>query len=250
MYLNNKLGKHQAMSKEKELARHLPQTAPADRKRVREMLERHRAVYLKPSHGTGGYGIYKLSRTLDGYLLQNGTQSRRFKSFDHAYEAFEKSRGRRLYLVQQGIPLLRHHGRPFDLRVMVQRNPQSKWEVTGIVGRVAQPNKVVTNYHNGGQPKPVEELLAPLMSQAEIRRYIHRLHRLGIRVSSHLSGIFPRFRAYGIDIGLDTDLKPWIIEVNTRPDKYIFNALKDQRMFRKMIRYENKVLPKKKVIKK
>lgn len=249
MYFNNKFGKYRAMRNEKELARHLPPTAPATKKDVRGMLERYRTVYLKPSVGTGGYGIYRLSHTHEGYRLQGGTQSRTFKTFDGAYAAFEKGKGRRFYLVQKGIPLLQHYGRPFDLRVMVQRNPQNKWEVTGIVGRVAQPNKVVTNYHNGGQPKPIEELLAPLMSKAEIGSYIDRLNRLGIRVSSHLSGIFPRFRAYGVDIGMDKDHKPWIIEVNTRPDKYIFNTLKDKQMFRKIIRFE-RIVPKKQSIKK
>lgn len=249
MYWNNKLGKHQAMLKEKELARHLPQTAPADRKNVRVMLERYRTVYLKPNLGTGGYGIYRLQHTHEGYRLQGGTQSRTYKTFEAAFAAFEQGKGRKFYLVQKGIPLLRHHGNPFDLRVMVQRNPQNKWEVTGIVGRVAQPNKVVTNYHNGGQPKPIEELLAPLMSKAEISNYIERLNQLGIRVSRHLGGIFPSFRAYGVDIGMDKDLKPWIIEVNSRPDKYIFNALKDKRMFRKILRY-GRLTAKKQPIKK
>ncbi|WP_141692548.1 YheC/YheD family protein [Paenibacillus pectinilyticus] len=53
-----------------------------------------------------------------------------------------------------------------------------------------------------------------------------------------MSGIFPNFSSYGVDIGIDKEMKPWIIEVNTRPDKYIFNALSDKRMFRKIIRYE------------
>lgn len=43
------------------------------------------------------------------------------------------------------------------------------------------------------------------------------------------------FKEIGLDIGLDSALKPWIIEVNTRPDAYIFNQLKDKTMFRRVI---------------
>ncbi|OBG74226.1 hypothetical protein A9X05_26130 [Mycobacterium sp. E3298] len=35
-------------------------------------------------------------------------------------------------------------------------------------------------------------------------------------------------------------LKPWIIEVNSRPDKSIFNALSDKRMYRKIVSYSRR----------
>ncbi|MEX2461594.1 MAG: YheC/YheD family protein [Paenibacillaceae bacterium] len=238
VYWNNKLGKYRALRTSAELAHHLPPTNLAAKANVSGMLEKYRAVYLKPSHGTGGFGIFKLSRRDNGYLLQSGTLSRLFATFNGAYVAFEKAKGKKTYLVQKGIPLLRCHGRPFDLRIMTQLGPQRKWEVTGIVGRLARAHKVVTNYHNGGKPMPMRELLAPFLPKKEQVSYEGRLRALGLRISSHMSSIFPRFRAYGVDIGIDKELKPWIIEVNTRPDKYIFNALSDKRMFRKIIRYE------------
>jgi hypothetical protein len=95
----------------------------------------------------------------------------------------------------------------------------------------------VTNYHSGGRPMPVRQLLASFMPKAEQAPYEDRLKSLGVRISDHMSVIFPRFRSYGVDIGIDKKLKPWIIEVNTRPDKYIFNVIADKRMFRKIMRY-------------
>jgi glutathione synthase/RimK-type ligase-like ATP-grasp enzyme len=237
VYCNNKLGKHRALLTNVKLARHLPPTSLASKVKVRGMLEKYRAVYLKPNKGTGGFGIFKLSRRVNGYRLQNGTSSRSFTTFDGAYSAFTKAMGRKTYLVQKGIPLLHYQGRPFDLRIMVQRSQQRKWEVTGIVGRLARPHKVVTNYHSGGRPMPVHELLAPFMTRTKQAPHINRMKELSLRISRHMSGIFPRFRAYGVDIGIDKELMPWIIEVNTRPDKYIFNALADKRMFRKIMRY-------------
>jgi glutathione synthase/RimK-type ligase-like ATP-grasp enzyme len=238
VYRNNKLGKYKALLTNEELAFNLPPTILATVAKVERMVEKYHVVYLKPSNGTGGYGIFKLSRTDSGYRLENGIQSRSFSTFKGTYVAFQKAKRKKTYLVQKGIPLLRYKGRPFDLRIMVQRNRQRKWEVTGIVGRLALPNKVVTNYHSGGRPMPVGRLLTPFISKKEQVSYVESLKVLGLKISKHMSGIYPKFRSYGVDIGIDKEMKPWIIEVNTRPDKYIFNALSDKRMYRKIIRYE------------
>ncbi|MDG0813293.1 YheC/YheD family protein [Cohnella rhizosphaerae] len=151
MHGNNKMGKYRLMRKDRVAARHLPPTAIASLNAVRDMLRRYAAVYIKPSHGTGGYGIFKLARIKGGYQLRHGTRSRVYPKLEQAYAAFVKARANRIYLVQMGIPLLHYKRRPFDLRIMVQRNPKGNWEATGIVGRLAMPNKIVTNYHNGGQ---------------------------------------------------------------------------------------------------
>jgi glutathione synthase/RimK-type ligase-like ATP-grasp enzyme len=237
VYWNNKLGKYRALLTNAELARHLPPTKIASKSNVNKMLEKNGVVYLKPSHGTGGFGIFKLSRLDSSYLLQNGSISRSFSTFNDAYVVFEKAKRKKTYLVQKGIPLLRYRGRPFDFRIMVQLSPQRKFEVTGLVGRLARTNMIVTNYHNGGKPMPIRVLLAPFVTHKKLVPYEEKLKGLCLRISSHMRGIFPRFRAYGVDIGIDKGLKPWIIEVNTRPDKYIFNALSDKRMFRKIMRY-------------
>lgn len=242
MHGNNKLGKYRLMRKDRTASRHLPSTALATLQTVRDMLRRYSAVYIKPSHGTGGYGIFKLSRFKGGYQLRHGTRSRVYPTLEQAYAAFNKARANKTYLVQMGIPLLRYKRRPFDLRVMVQRNPKGAWEATGIVGRLARPNKIVTNYHNGGKPMPADTLLSSAVPSARRKGYKGRLEGLALRVSRHLSGYFPRFRAYGVDIGIDRSLKPWIIEVNSRPDRSIFNTLSDKRMYRKIMAYSR--LPK------
>ncbi|MNC79431.1 hypothetical protein D3C75_1319120 [compost metagenome] len=48
---------------------------------------------------------------------------------------------------------------------------------------------------------------------------------------------YPRIRQIGVDVGLDRSLTPWVIEVNMKPDPYIFNQLKDKSMYRKVMKY-------------
>lgn len=47
------------------------------------------------------------------------------------------------------IALATYKGRPYDLRVSVQRGTTGKWQVTGVVGKVAGAGRHVTNVAKG-----------------------------------------------------------------------------------------------------
>ena len=234
-YSNTKLGKHRYLFQNENIKAFIPEAYVANRHNIKLLLEKHNAIYLKPNNGTGGYGIYKISKLNQGYLLQSGLRSRGFKSMEQLMSSVSKIFSKKRYLAQRGINLLKFRNRPFDIRVMVQKNKHNLWETTGVVGRLARPKKIVTNYHNGGTPLPLEGLLASHLSNN--KKYINGISELGVKVSKHMSKYFSKYRAFGVDVAIDSRLKPWILEVNTRPDKYIFNALKDKSMFRKILKY-------------
>ncbi len=203
------------------------------------MLNHYKVVYIKPNVGTYGGGVMKVEHKSGSlpYVYQNGLKIRRFASKDKLYADLSKIKGKRPYLVQKGIDLRTWNGRIFDLRVMVQRSPSAKWKTTGIIGRAANPRKVVTNYHNGGSLVSFENLLAPYTTKLERLKLERKLRYLGIYVAKRMVRNFPGIRSIGLDIGLDKKLHPWIIEVNTRPDPYIFRKLADKRIYAKVIRY-------------
>lgn len=145
--------------------------------------------------------------------------------------------GNRLFLIQKGIHLLKHSRRRFDFRVMVQVNLKGKWETTGIIGRLAHPKKIVTNYHSGGTPLPFERLMSTHMNTSQQQNYLGMLRKMGVQVAHQLQSAYPRIKEIGIDVAIDTKLNPWILEVNTKPDPYLFRKLKDRRVFRKVYRY-------------
>lgn len=234
-FSNTKLGKHRYLFKNEKIKEFLPEAYVANKHNIRLLLETNKSIYLKPNNGTGGYGIYKISKLKGGYLLQSGLRSQAFKSIERLMLSLSKIFSKKRYLVQKGINLLKYKNRPFDIRVMVQKNKHNQWETTGVVGRLAKPKKIVTNYHNGGTPLPLEGLLAPHLSNN--KEYINHISELSVNVSEHMSKYFSKYRAFGVDVAIDSQLKPWILEVNTRPDKYIFNALKDKSMFRKILKY-------------
>ncbi|REK64053.1 MAG: ATP-binding protein [Cohnella sp.] len=229
--------KTKALLKDPKIRKLVPETRRMNEKTLRSMLNRYAMVYVKPIAGTYGNGVMRVERANGVYTYQTGEKKRTFSSFASLYRSILRHKRKRPYLVQKGIRLLKYKGRRFDIRVMVQRNLQGTWEKTGIIGRVAHPRKIVTNYHSGGKPMEVRTLLKPLVSGNRLARIENRLSRAGYDAAKVLSRTYPGLNMIGADIGLDAHFRPWIIELNTNPDPYIFRHLKDKRIPRKVLRY-------------
>lgn len=212
-----------------------------------QMLEQYGMVYIKPDKGTYGRGVMRIEKRVKGgsivYRRHAGIYVKTYAAYNTLYSYIRSAAKGRLYLVQRGIELTRYQRKRFDIRVMVQRHPATGWEVTGIIARVAQLKKVVTNYHNGGTPMSAERVLASLMQPDARRSLLERLMNISMQAARQMRKGFPNVDEVGVDIGLDQALQPWIIEINTRPDPYIFKRLKDKTVFRKVYKYHKMLTP-------
>jgi glutathione synthase/RimK-type ligase-like ATP-grasp enzyme len=236
-FVTSKWKKTKALIGDRKVKGHIPHTEKLQRSSLADMLSRYGMVYVKPEKGTFGNGVMRVERTATGFKYQVGTDIRNFTEFDALYNDLINSTRGKSYLVQKGIHLLKYHGRRFDIRVMVQKNPSNRWETTALVGRVAHPSKIVTNFHNGGTLKPVPALMSSHLSAAELIRFTNSLKLLGLRVASRLESRYPGIKEVGLDIAVDQSKRAWILEVNTCPDPYIFKVLKDKSVSRRVIRY-------------
>ncbi|HBU82485.1 MAG TPA: ATP-binding protein [Paenibacillus sp.] len=217
----------------------IPDTRKFSKSTLKEMLKKYTMVYVKPEIGTFGNGVIRAEKLgPEEYMYQTGTTVHSFWDYESFHESLRAIISKKRYLIQKGIHLVKYNKRRFDIRVMVQLSPTGKWETTGLIGRVAHPKKIVTNYHSGGKPMDVNRLLAAHLSNSEIKKIIHSLNELGVTTAKYLHKSYPGFRQIGLDIGFDKTWTPWIIEVNTNPDPYIFNKLTDKSMYRKVMRYK------------
>lgn len=236
-HVGSKRKKTAALLRQKSLKPLVLRTVTLNRSNLRAMIANYGMVYVKPNVGTHGIGVMKVERSQGGYRYQLGVKPRSFRTFDELYGSIRKRTGGRNYLVQRGVRLLKFKGRRFDLRVMAQWTPKRTWETTGIIGRVAAPRKIVTNYHSGGTLTAPNRLLSAHMGKQAAQSKIRSLRKMGVLAGQAMKMSFPGVREVGLDIGMDRSLKPWIIEVNTMPDPYIFRKLADPSVFRKIKRY-------------
>lgn len=236
-HVGSKWSKTRALLDDNRLRHIVLKTVRFNRPLLYNMLKEFGMVYVKPDVGTHGHGVMRVEEADRQYRFQLGRQVRTYDSYDQMFEAITKETNGRRYLVQRGVHLLTHRGRRFDVRVMVQINPRNQWETTGLIGRLAAPRKIVTNYHSGGTPLPVPRLLKEYLNQEGIARQVRKLGELGVETGKIMRRRFPGVCEIGVDVGIDSALKPWIIEVNTRPDPYIFRRLPNPAVFRKIKLY-------------
>jgi hypothetical protein len=219
-----------------ELRSHVPETKSYRRSVLKSMLDKYNMVYVKPNMGTGGKDVMRVEKLGSTYRYQLQTTTRTFSSFDGVANSIALKTKSCPYVIQRGIHLLRYNRRLFDLRIMVQKNPKGMWETTGIIGRLGHPKKIVTNVCRGGNSKPVEVLLGNHV--ANVTKYEKRLKNLGYRTALQLNKTFPNVVELGLDIGIDRNLNPWILEANPRPEIYGFKSLKVKSIYNKMCRYQ------------
>ncbi|WP_245995846.1 YheC/YheD family protein [Paenibacillus taihuensis] len=233
--MSSKWKKTAALLKDSNLSDYVPETVRMSNVSLRTLLKKYEMVYIKPVAGSFGIGVMRVKRTEEGYQFQVKERVRSFKDFDNMYRSILKNTNKKNYLVQKGIHLLKHNGRRFDLRVMAQYAPNRRWETTGIIGRVAAKNKIVTNFHSGGTIVTANRLLSGHTDAVEEK--LTSLSKLGVTAGKAMQRAFPGVYVIGLDVALDKSLRPWILEVNTSPDPYIFRKHPKKSMFRKIMRY-------------
>ncbi|MGO4788776.1 YheC/YheD family protein [Paenibacillus sp. 2KB_20] len=158
-------------------------------------------------------------------------------SYRELCRSFSKQIDSKRYLIQRGIHLLTYDHRPFDLRVMIQRNPEGEWEATGTVGRVAHPRKAVTNGSQGGTIYAADRLIRASADDAKTDELLQEIDRIALAVAAAMSHTYPALNELGLDLAVDRDLTLWILEVNTLPDPCPFTKLKQKDTIEKIVSY-------------
>ncbi|MGN7454552.1 YheC/YheD family protein [Paenibacillus pasadenensis] len=233
----SKMEKTQRLLQHPQLAKSVPATRWLNEESLAELLRKHRMVYVKPDVGRMGIGVMRVERTGSGWAYQSGEKVRRFATRSGLYRSLAKRIGDTPYLVQRGIRMLEHEGRPFDFRLMIQQDRSGAWACNGTAARVAHPAKIVSNGSQGGTIFEPMRLLAPAFGQTEAEALLRRMDRIALQTAGELGRSYPALRELGLDLAVDTSGKPWILEVNTRPDPCPFTKLDDPAIIRRIVEY-------------
>jgi glutathione synthase/RimK-type ligase-like ATP-grasp enzyme len=242
--LRNKWTVYKTMRKDARFKAHLPLTRlyekPED---LTEMVRKYPLIYLKPVNGTGGRGILRIEKQRDGqYLIQGRDQSRRIitpqrvmLSGIHSRLAGWNLKSSR-YLIQQGIQLKLPSGRVHDYRMLVQKNGEGEWTVTGCAGRIGASGSITSNLHGGGQAAAMEQLLQKWITGEETAESVkHKAEALGLQIADFLERTYGRLCELALDLAIDRKGRIWLLEVNPKPAREVFVQAGDKETYRQAI---------------
>ncbi|MDQ1004186.1 hypothetical protein QFZ28_004586 [Neobacillus niacini] len=223
--------KHKLMLENERLASFLPDTQYLNRTSLNTMLDKYNQIMVKPCNGFQGRGIIQISSlSNEQFVLHIERSETLINGKENIYDYLKENhfpRNRHRYIVQQRIPLATINNNPFDVRVMVQRKKDSlEWAVTGKLARVAANNFIVTNAAKA--ILSVENAIEiSLVNNENIKDIVTDLEEVSLLIAGQLANSYTKKRVYGIDLGIDTEGKVWIIEANLTPAVSMFKLLND-----------------------
>lgn len=234
---------YQTLSRRPSFRPHLPETllfqSSGD---VFRLLKKYPAVYVKPINGTGGRGILRVEHLeKDMYLIQGRRKNRKIipaqkihKSRLGAFLAGWKGSTR--FVAQQGIQIKLPNGRVHDYRMLVQKNGQGKWEVTGGAGRIGPPRSVTSNLHGGGKAVPMNALLGQVTPSEDKRLEIRRnAEKLSLEIAAYLEASYGALCELALDLAIERNGRIYVLEVNPKPAREVFIQTGDLEAYRRAI---------------
>lgn len=193
---------------------------------LKSMCSKYPVVFLKPVTGSLGKGIIRLVRRNDlsyeyHFAGMNGVKKQIFANLGKLFSALSSRLKSRRHQIQQGLNLIQIHGRPVDFRALVQKNERGDWKVTSIVARVAGDNHFVSNVARGGTlTKVADALRLSNLSPAAAKSAFLQLRKAAMELAYGIDEQIPgHFAEWGIDLGVDTQGRTWLLEINSKPSK-------------------------------
>ncbi|WP_110928985.1 YheC/YheD family endospore coat-associated protein [Bacillus massiliglaciei] len=214
---------YEIFSEDPAISRHLPDTIHAlTFQKLRAFLTKHRHVYFKHRKGNQGKGIFTI-KELDGGTIEMATMtgSQIFLSFEEFWEQRKEDLSKKKWIAQQAITPQKKEGHRFDYRLLVHYQ-NGQYKLTGKAVRISQTQEITTHTARGGILGRYERFQSPALE----KQFARLANRCGT-VLSEKKGFFGEF---SIDIGIDTDGRLYMYEINSKPMQFDEPYIEEQRL--------------------
>ncbi len=242
----NKWRVHQLLAANEQLNRYLPETQVLNLANLTAMANKYQVLYLKPSNGSLGSRIIKVTSGEHNWhytIYSHGRHSGQASSPAGFLKATRTTRGKRSYIVQQGLDLDTYCGNPFDMRIIFQKDGEGKWQISKKFARVAPRGSSIANLSRGGTAETSHRIMVRIFkgNRQIIKEKNRELKELCLMVAETLeTNSQKNYGELGLDIGIDKAGRLWIIEVNSKPRKTTVTNLSQEivrNTFRRPLQY-------------
>ncbi|CAH1195889.1 Endospore coat-associated protein YheD [Paenibacillus allorhizoplanae] len=227
---HDKLYIHRLLRASTESSAFLPHAMKYSRENLVKAMSRYVSFFVKPTNSSVGKGVLKVSVMPDQiWQVWWSNQLPRQLAEQQTIDFIDEKVNGQSYLIQETIPLSMYEGRPYDLRVSVQRGDKGQWGVTGIAGKVAADGRHVTNLAKGGEAVRCEKLFLNNGFDPVVKR--KQVEEAALQIAESLSLQIPSISDVGMDMGIDHQGAIWLIEVNGRDQRYQYKHLNLNKTF-------------------
>ncbi|TXK72244.1 YheC/YheD family protein [Paenibacillus sp. N3.4] len=195
---------------------------------IKEMLDKHKFIYLKPTAGSLGIGIFRVTyNPKKGYFVRYRKGGKnvliRYGKFEGLMQMLGTGRGRLTnYVAQQGIRLIEIDSCPIDFRFHLTKNGSNKWVVAAIGAKKSGKGSVTTHIRNGGQLMTPEQVLRQIYGSRS-GEVLTNAKETAIKLAEGIENNYSHLLGeLGFDIGIDQSEKIWMFEANAKPGRSIF----------------------------
>lgn len=219
----NKHQVHQLLINDEYIRHLLPETHLYSQQTLKKMVQKHPILYLKPTNGSLGGGIIRLSNK-DGnwvvqFATQMGTSTKYASSLTEVHRMLAPKLKKNVYIIQQGLSLAKYHGRQLDFRILVQKSRTGEWAVTSSIARIAGDQQIVSNVAKGGSLRRIKDILSEL-DNVPTKPSTSTIRNTALTVArSFEKQVEGHYAELGIDLALDEHGRIWLIEINSKPSK-------------------------------
>lgn len=208
----------------------LPETFTYTMANAAQLLDRHKVIYFKPVYGHNGKGVFRAELNSAGeihvgqhYFLPELIM----KDMAQLHEHFQKLIGAAHYLIQKGVQMKQIDCQVFDIRALVQKNEKGLWSVTNLVSRIAYKGSFNTSVCE--KVLITQEVLSRLYTPDRVNAIITSIYNISLRTAEIIdTNTGYHMGEFSVDFALDDDARPWIIELNGKPQKGLYKEIGKQ----------------------
>ncbi|WNS76742.1 YheC/YheD family protein [Bacillus sp. DTU_2020_1000418_1_SI_GHA_SEK_038] len=214
---------YQVFSEDPYFQKLMPETIKIHEKLPLEnFFKKHNQLYLKPSLGSKGKGIYLASLNKDSTInLLGHEELLQYEDFHTFWMNWNSVLLKKSYIAQNAVEPLLYNGKRFDFRILVHY-VNNQYKVTGVGIRQSREQNVTTHVPKGGIILPYKQL-----QSKEHDQFITEVSQRAGKLLSKEIGFFGEF---SIDAGISADGRYVVYEINSKPMRFDEQEIERKRL--------------------
>lgn len=215
--VGNKMKVYKKVKKAKVFASYLiPSTILHKTENLISFLKNQPRTVIKPLSGNHGKKVFFIEKTEEQFKVTEefNTMYMNEKELNRFIQPIIT---RQKFLMQPFIECKTKNGLTYDFRLHVQKNGEGKWEINLIYPRISGNAKMISNISSGGYRGELASFLKEEFGE-DSKKVRESLETFALTFSAHFDTLYEHsFDELGIDVGIDSDQRLWMFEVNWRP---------------------------------